>query len=191
MEDSARTESDFRGVVREWNRIGKNNERRWRRHEIGRPNDEMLHWDKPDPNDAQGVLKGWLDTVIPAPLDHVWWRQLLAGNFLDVIFDCPYEMHEQTSDLPIFHILQTLRDNQKEVLYYWAIRQESPQKIAKRRGQTDRNILKVYDALITRIRKKLYEWLSPRYFAGAPLTTAQRQFAADYIAGKFQKESRC
>jgi hypothetical protein len=190
MEDAARDKDDFRKVVREWNRLDKNNERRWDRHEVGRPSSEMLHWDKLNENDEKGVLKGWLDTVIPAPLDHVWWRQLLAGNFLDVIFDCPYEMHEQTTSLPVFDILQTLNDNQKEVLYYWAIRQESPRQIAKRRGQTDRNIRKVYDTLITGIRRKLYERLSPRYFADAPLTAAQRQFVADYIAGKFEKESR-
>ena len=190
MEDAARNKDDFRKVVREWDRLDRNNERRWGRHEIGRPSAEMLHWDKRDENDEKGVLKGWLDTVIPAPLDHAWWRQLLAGNFLDVIFDCPHEMHEQTTSRSVFDILQTLNDNQKEVLYYWAIRQESPRQIAKRRGQTDRNIRKVYDTLITRIRGKLYERLSPRYFTDAPLTAAQRRFVADYIAGKFEKESR-
>jgi hypothetical protein len=155
MEDAARDTDDFRKVVREWNRLDRNNERRWDRHEIGRPSAEMLHWDRLNANDEKGVLKGWLDTVIPAPFNHVWWRQLLAGNFLDVIFDCPHEMHEQTSSRPVFDILQTLNDNQKEVLYYWAIRQESPRQIAKRRGQTDRNIRKVYDTLITGIRRKL------------------------------------
>ena len=26
------------------------------------------------------------------------YRQLMAGNFLDILFDCPYEMHNLTAD---------------------------------------------------------------------------------------------
>ena len=190
LEDAARTEEDFMSVVREWNRLDKNNWRRWRRHEVGRPNDEMLHWDTVDESGEVGRLKERLDTVIPAPLDHEFWRQLLAGDFLDVIFDCPFEMHEQTSSACTSQYLYELNDNQKEVLYYWAIRQETPQQIAWRRGQTDRNILKVYDTLITGLREKMYNRLSPRYFEDLPLTVAQRQFVKDYIAGKFKRKNR-
>ncbi len=190
LEDAARTEDDFKAVVREWNRLDKNNRRRCRRREVGRPNAEMLHWDTVDESGEVGRLKERLDTVIPAPLNHAFWRQLLAGNFLDVIFDCPFEMHEQTSSECVSQYLYELNDNQKEVLYYWAIRQESPQQIAKRRGQTDRNILKVYDTLITGLREKMYNRLSPRYFFGDALTVAQKQFVADYIAGRFKKKNR-
>ena len=190
LEDAARTEDDFKNVVREWNRLDKNNWRRWQRREIGRPNAEMLHWDNSDEEAENGKLKGWLDAVVPAPLDHPFWRQMMAGNFLDVIFDCPHEMHEQTSSECVSQYLFELNENQKEVLYYRAIRQETPQQIARRRGQTDRNILKVYDTLIRGIRDKMYNRLSPRYFEDLPLTVAQRQFVKDYFAGKFKRKNR-
>jgi DNA-directed RNA polymerase specialized sigma24 family protein len=53
--------------------------------------------------------------------------------------------------------VKVLNDNQKEILYLRVIRQWSPQKIAAMRGQTDRNIRKVYDTLINGLRKKLKE----------------------------------
>lgn len=186
MEDAARTTEDYNKVVQKWNERDKLNRRRWQRWEIGRPNEEMLHWDRLDENSEKGRLKDWLDTVIPAPLNHEWWRQLLRGDFLDVIHDCPYEMHELTSSAPVFDILRTLSENQMEVLYYWAIRQESPQRIAARRGQTDRNILKVYATLIEGMRKKLYDRLLPRYAADEPLTIAQRRFMEEYGSGKLK-----
>lgn len=186
MEDAARTAGDFEKVVEQWNHLDTNKRRRWNRWEVGRPNAEMLHWDKKDANDERGKIKDRVDTVIPPPLGHAWWRQLLRGDFLDLIHDCPHEMHELTSSLPISDLLQTLNENQKEVLYYWAIRQETPQQIAKRRNQTDRNILKVYATLIGGLRRKLYESLRPRYCEGLPLTAAQQRFMADYEAGRLK-----
>jgi len=46
MEDAARTEGDFKKIIEQWNHLDENRERRERYHEIGRPNAEMLHWDK-------------------------------------------------------------------------------------------------------------------------------------------------
>lgn len=187
MEDAARTEEDFRKITKQYNRLDENRLRRARRWEIGRPNAPMLHWNRRDESSEKGKLKGWLDRVIPAPFEaYEWWRQMLSGDFTDVIHDCPYEMHEMTTSRPVSDILKTLNENQLEVLYYWAIRQESPQQIAKRRGQSDRNILKVYATLIEGLRKKLYERLHPRYKAGEPLTLSQRRFVEDYGAGRLK-----
>lgn len=184
QEDAARTLADYKSVVKEWNRINRNQWKRWERHEIGRPNAPMLHWDREGEGEEKGRMRMWLDTVIPAPLEHEWWRQLLSGDFLDVIHDCPYEMHELTTSRPVSDILKTLNENQLEVLYYRVIRQETPKQVAKRRGQSARNILKVYKGLITGLWKKLYDRLAPRYDAGLPLTAAQKQFVEDYRADR-------
>jgi len=120
--------------------------------------------------------------VVPQPLNHRCWRQMMQGNFIDVIFDCPYDMHELTSSRNISELVKALNDNQKEILYLRAIRQWSPQKIAAMRRQTDRNIRKVYDTLIESLRRKMYKRLLPRYESDAPLTITQREFMATYKA---------
>lgn len=188
MEEAARTDDEYKNVVKQWNERDKLKHRRWHRWEVGRPNAPMLHWDRDDPNDERGRMKDGLDTVIPAPLDHEWWRQLLRGDFLDVIHDCPFEMHELTTSLPLFDILQTLNANQMEVLYYAAIRLYTVQQAAKKRAQTDRNVLKVYKTLIEKLRRLMYERLAPRYEAKLPLTYAQKCFVEDYLAGKLKAQ---
>ena len=89
MEDAARTEEDFQAVVAQWDHLDANRERRERNHEIGRPNEEMLHWDRVNENDEKGRLRGSFGAVIPLPLQHPWWRQLIRGDFIDAITITP------------------------------------------------------------------------------------------------------
>ena len=105
----------------------------------------------------------------------------MRGDFLDVIFDCPYELHELTSDRYISEILRNLNENQMEVLYYRVIRQWSVHRTAVMRGQTERNIRKVYGTLIAGLRRKVFERLYPRFEANLPLTLTQREFVMSYV----------
>ena len=155
LEDSARTPKDFEGVIKEWNRIDRNRRRRERRYEVRRPNAEMLHWDQINEGDEKGTLKTELETVFPRPLAHAWWRQLQSGNFIDKIFDCPHQIDELTSHKKASLAIKALKPEQKEVLYYLSIRQWSPQKLAAYRGQSDRNIRKVYATLIAKIHREM------------------------------------
>ena len=170
IEEAARTEKDFEKLAVEWKRWDSNAERRQRYYVSG--------LEKMTIEDIE-VTDG---AVVPEPLNHRWWRQMMQGNFLDIIFDCPYDLHELVSSRNISELVKALNDNQKEILYLRAIRQWSPQKIAAMRGQTDRNIRKVYDTLIASLRRKLYKRLLPRYEADAPLTIAQREFMDTYKA---------
>jgi hypothetical protein len=129
-------------------------------------------------------------TIIPAPIKHVWWRQLLGGNFLDLIYDCPHEIHELTSSRPIFYLMDKLDENRKEILYYWAIRLWTPQRIATMRGQTDRNIRKVYAKMIGEMQHRLFDTLYPRYRRYWNLTTTQVAFIERYIEEHGEGEIR-
>jgi hypothetical protein len=151
--------------------------------------------------DCLDVIEGWLlakaepkrtellteseffksDSIIPTPLKHPWWQKLLGGSFLDVIYDCPHEIQELTSSRPVFDMTVNLSEKQKEILYYLAVRQWSPQQIAALRGQTDRNIRKVYTKMIEDIRHKMYERLYPRYKLYWSLTVVQTDFIEWYI----------
>ena len=168
LEDAARTQADYENIVLMWDKLDETRARRARRYEIGFDTDELFDWESTG------------KAVIPRPIEHEWWRELLRGDFLDVIFDCPQEIPEMAPSHSIYEIVKNLNENQKEILYYWAIRLWSPQRIAAYRRQTDRNVLKVYTTLIDGLRKALYERLAPRYDQKLPLTLAQREFVEWY-----------
>ena len=121
------------------------------------------------------------ENIIPSPIHHEWWRQILSGSFLDAIHDCPHEIQELTSSRPVFFLVKKLDEKQKEVFYYLIIRQWTPQKLATMRKQTDRNIRKIYAHMIENFREKLFHRLYPRYEMYWNLTTSQIAFVERYI----------
>ena len=146
QENAARTPYEFEKLVATYDRLDENRERRERYHEIGRPQ-ERIHL---------GHTNG---KIIPTSFGHRFWREILNGNFLDIIFDCPHEVQELTANKHVYELVGKLNEGQKEVLYYWEIREWTPQRIAAFRGQTDRNILKVHAVMMESIRYKLYSCL--------------------------------
>ncbi len=181
MEDAARTVKDFEKVVAQWNHLDENRERREQNHEIGRPNAEMLHWDKHNASDEKGRMKDGLEVVVPRPLEHEWWRQQLRGDFLDTIFDCPYDLHELVEDEAVSALLRDLSDNRREILYYRIIRQHKTARIAEMRGQTSRNILKALVLLLNTLQDKLAPIVREQVAAECPqMTLAKRRFLSRY-----------
>ena len=94
LEEAARTESDFLTVVDEWNKLDRNRERRERDYENLRGDVPLEFQAVPDPK------------IAPLWMNLPRFRQLCQGNFLDIIFSCPYELHELTANrfiLPADH----------------------------------------------------------------------------------------
>ena len=168
LEDSARTEEDFRNVQSWWDRLEANADRRYRYHVIGR-SDIPLEW---------GAAPE--EVILPEPIQSVFWKQITKGEFLDTIFDCPFEMHELVEDFDIAKSICELKDVHKEVLYYSIIRQYSNQRIACIRNQTDRNILKVKNTIMKKLRKKLYISLCERQQMNFPLCRREKEFLEEY-----------
>lgn len=143
LEDSARTVTDFKNVAAWWDRLDANRERRERYHEILRSNDDIpleygASFDaRCFPNALNGMLK----------------KQNRKGDFLDAIFCCPYEINELVTEEYISDILFNLNEEQKFFLFLYAVRQYNFAKIAKIKGQSDRNIRKVRGTMLKRIRK--------------------------------------
>jgi hypothetical protein len=177
FEDSCRTLADFESLSGMYDRLDESRERKERRWEALSV-EKFIEWQIN------------AETVVPRPLPHPWWRQLMSGNFIDVIHDCPHDIHELAGSPSVSEPLRELDGNRKEILYYRVVRGWSPQRLAAFRGQTDRNIRKIYDKTIDDLRIYLYNRLSPRYRANEPLTLEQRRFCAYYESGALGKGAK-
>ena len=170
LEEAARTESDFLTVVDEWNKMDRNRERRERDHENLRGDVPLEFQAVTDPK------------LAPLWMNLPRFRQLCQGNFLDIIFSCPYELHELTANRFLSKLFFTLSDEQKEVLYYLFVKQYSTTRLAAIRGQSDRNIRKLRMTIQKKLQKRMYEHLSKKLEKDQGLTLREREFVEEYEA---------
>ena len=169
-EESARTLKDFQGVIAEWDRLDRNRERRERDHENLRGDVPLEFQAVPDPK------------IAPLWMNLPRFRQLCQGNFLDIIFSCPYEMHELTANRFLSKLFFTLSDEQKEVLYYLFVKQYSTTRLAAIRGQSDRNIRKLRMTIQKKLQRRMYEHLSEKLENDQGLTLRECEFMEKYEA---------
>lgn len=177
LEEAARTEKDFQAVVEEWNKLDRNRERRERDHENLRGDVPLEYQAVPEPK------------LIPHWMNNPAYRQLMAGNFLDILFDCPYEMHNLTADTFISRMVEELSEEHKEVLYFLSLRLYSTTRLAAIRGQSDRNIRKLRKTIRKKLQRQMYDHLCSKQENG--LTLRERRFLEEYskIAKKQGKDA--
>jgi hypothetical protein len=168
LEDAARTPREFQEVLHHWDTLDANRERRERYHEVLR-NDQVLSLDYDAARDGR---------YFPNSLNAALAKQLREGEFLDTIFDCPFEIQELVSDDDLAKILQDLKDEHKEILFFDAVWQYSAAQIARMRDQSDRNIRKVRNTVLRKISKKLLPVLTEREQNQVPMTQEERRFLA-------------
>jgi len=166
LEDSARTLKDYENLVAWYDRLDANRQRKERYHELFRSGDDVPF----DYGASEDAL------YFPDTLNNVLSKQERKGDFIDSIFYCPYEIHELVTDGDMCNILRELSEDQKFLLFLWALRQYSSARIADIRGQTDRNIRKVRNTMMKKIRKKLLAALIQKVQAQQPLTLTEKKF---------------
>ena len=149
IEDSARTQEDFEEVVKWYDKLDANRERKERYHEISRGNNIPLDYNA----DENGIC-------FPRSINKYLWKQIQKGEFDEAIYDCPHELQDLITEPYIAEIIGELTAEQKEVLFYYIVKGFSTSKIACIRGQTDRNIRKVKNTALKQIRKKIYTYLT-------------------------------
>ena len=169
LEDSARTLKDYENLVAWYDRLDANRQRKERYHELFRSGDDV-------PLDY-GASEDTL--CFPDTLNDVLSKLERKGDFIDSIFYCPYEIHELVTDEDMSNILRELNEDQKFLLFLWALRQYSSARIADIRGQTDRNIRKVRNTMMKKIRKKLLAALIQKVQAQQPLTLLEKEFLTE------------
>ena len=165
VERAARTEADFRAVTELWDRRDRNRERRERYREVLR-GDVPLEY-KTDPAAA---------TIFPRWRNDPTERQLASGNFLDYLYDCPYELHNLPGREYLRRVLSRMKDEHRELIFFLYLRLYSPQRLACARGQTDRNIRKVRDVALRKVRKRVYRELTLLKEKGFGMTGQEREF---------------
>ena len=165
---AARKDTDFDYVISEMDRLDRNRERRERYHEV-------LRGDVP--LEYQAAYDG---TVFPEWMGAPGLRLITKGQFLDVLYDCPYEMHNLTADGFLSGIVQNLKEEHKEVLYFLSLRQYRTATLGMMRGQSDRNIRKVRDTYTRKLQRQLYDHLCEKQ--DRRITLREKEFVTLYSA---------
>ena len=168
MEDAARTPEDFQEVVKVWDRLDANRERKERYYTISRGDIPLDFEAAPD-----GI-------VFPAPHDSMRFQAIVSGNLEDVIFDCPFELHELVTDEAVSRAIANLKDAHKEILFYSGLHLLSTAAIGRIRRQSDRNIRKVRSTMLKKLHSRLLTVLSELSEKGLPLTTTERKFLEEH-----------
>ncbi len=172
IEESARTENDFQKAIEWWDTLDENRERRERDHEIGCSTvplewgaDELYLSDRPS-------------------YDMVLKTLLLAGDFLDLIFDSPETIHELVTDADLSEILKELKPHLKNMLYYLFLRDYSATEYTESIGQSDRNIRGIRETALKRIRKLYGGILTYRKENSLPMTLDEKYFLENGVRKK-------
>ncbi len=175
IEESARTEADFENVLYWWDKLDANRERKERDHEAGRSAvplewgaDELYLSDKPS-------------------YDMILRRLLLAGDFLDIIFDHPETIHELVVDADLSKILKELKPHLKNMLYYLFLRDYSATEYAESIGQSDLNIRGIRETALKKIRKLYGSILTYRKENSLPMTIDEKYFLENGVRKKKEK----
>ena len=172
IEESARTEEDFKEIIRWWDRLDANRERKERDHETGR-SAVPLEW---------GADELYLSNK--PSYDMILRRLILAGDFLDFIFDRPETIHELVTDTDLSKILKELKPHLKNMLYYLFLRDYSTLEYAESIRQSDRNIRGIRETALKKIRKLYSGILAYRKQNNLPMTLDEKYFLDNGVQKK-------
>ena len=167
LESGARTEKDFQMLVAEYDRIEANQQRSIRGNELPRGD---LPWEYEIAS---------LPTIFPEWMNQPLEKQMRKGSFLDVIFDCPYELRELVTNGFYSKQFDSLTPDQKFVAYFYFLRQWRTRRIATLKGSSPRAIRKIKSAVEANLQKPVYHYLLRRAERAA-LTNTERAFLAEY-----------
>ena len=170
LEQAAKTPEDFKKVIKRWDSLDENRERKERYWEICRNDEDFpLEWGEAT----------W-GTVFPKNLNTYEAKQIRKGDFIDVIFDNPYEIHELVTEEYLSKILKGLSNDHKEILYLLAVKGYSTKDVEKILGKSDRAVRYNRETFLKNIRKKMYEFLTSEKGKNHDMTLAEKKFVENY-----------
>lgn len=179
MENAARSEEEFNDVIEEWDHLDSNRRRRERDHEVRsgtRPLNAGLR-------DLDGAL------IVPRWMSQPLQRQMLRGDYIEMLSACPYEMHDLTDKQYVRKAIVELKESHKELLFYLDVQCRSPQEVAESRDQTDRNIRKVRQVIYRKLRKSMYYSLIAKQKKGYQPSERESRFIERYAKGMEESDA--
>ena len=162
MEDAARTEDEFRAVIKQWDHNDENEARRVRDHEMQRVENTL----------EVGYTHGM---IIPAPISHPAWLEVIKGDFLPMVFDNADEMWQIIGDWDVAKLVKSLTKKQTEILFLRVVRKCTNAQVACHHEKTDRATRKLYAATIDSIRNKLAPLVREQIKTNCPTMTKAKQ----------------
>ena len=164
LEEAARTEADFENVVACWDKLDANRERKERYLEVSRGEVPLEY----------GIR--YNGSIFPAWMCGANSCSIRQGRYLDVIFNCPHELHEMTGHSLLSKTFQELDDEHKALLFFLVVRSWTPQFYAAVLNQTDRNVRKKFARLLGKIQEELYAKLTEK----CSLSLREKEFLNEY-----------
>ena len=155
LEDAARTEVEFEGLVKQWDiRDRKIYEALIKKFWF--IDDGMFDWEK-------------------------YGGQKPQADILDSLFLCICQMHNLTADGDLSRLINKASDKQKEIFFLRVFRGCSPQKIAHCLEMTDRNVRDIMNRVVRNIKSGMFDALQKRQDEKMPLTLIEKEFLNEYI----------
>ena len=124
--------------------------------------------------------------IIPTPISHPYWRELLRGDFISYIFDNYNEVWQILGDWQVGRLYRDeLTDKQKEALFLSAVRFASTEQIGCYTDKSDRAVRRLLAAALDNIRNPLATMIEKRLDDELPVTLEKQRFLKWYT----QKET--
>jgi hypothetical protein len=128
--------------------------------------------------------------IIPPPLCHPYWRELMRGDFISYIFDNYMEVWQILGDWQVGRLYRDeLTNKQKETLFLRAVRLATTEQIGFYKGKSDRAVRRLLASALENIRKPLSVAIQRRLDDELPVTLKKRRFLEWYSKGAEQKET--
>ena len=181
LENSARTLEEYQEVVAMHDKLDAAREKRERRHEVGRFESLYQITIKDDEHDYPVKLSYSDGAVIPPPLCHPYWRELMRGDFIGYIYDNADEMWQILGDWQVGKLLRdAITAKQKEALFLSVVRLATAEQIGCYTDKSDRAVRRLIADALENIRSELAPKIKAQIDGGLPVTLEKRLFLEWY-----------
>jgi hypothetical protein len=189
LEISARTLDEYQEVVVMYDKLDVAREKREQRHEVGKF-ESMYQIVIKDEHDYPVKLSYGDGGVVPIPILHPYWRELMRGDFINYIYDNADEMWQIMGDWQVGKLLRDeLTAKQKEALFLSAVRLASTEQIGCYTDKSDRAVRRLIADALENIRSALAPKIKARLDSGLPVTLEKRRFYEWYTKQKTPGET--